>query len=107
MVDSMCKNISELNKENGRYYGYDVQSNQLVEECAELIQAVNKYRRAEAYVFHNNDIEAALNNYIEEIADVEIMLEQIKDLLQIPEEDIQAMKVYKINRTRERINSKG
>lgn len=39
----MCKNVSELNKENGRYYGYDVQSNQLVEECAELIQAVNRY----------------------------------------------------------------
>lgn len=39
-------NISEQNKENGRYYGYEAQSNQLVEECAELIQAVNKYRRA-------------------------------------------------------------
>ena len=30
-----------------RYYGYEAQSNQLVEECAELIQAVNKYRRVE------------------------------------------------------------
>lgn len=28
-------NISEQNKENGRYYGYEAQSNQLVEECAE------------------------------------------------------------------------
>ena len=99
--------ISEQNKENGRYYGYDVQSNQLVEECAELIQAVNKYRRAWGVVQENKDEEqVALDNLVEEMADVEIMLEQIKDLLQIPEEDIQAMKVYKINRTRERINNK-
>lgn len=40
----MCK-ISEQNKETAKYYGYEAQSNQLVEECAELIQAVNKYRR--------------------------------------------------------------
>ena len=41
----MCK-ISEMNLETAKYYGYEAQSNQLVEECAELIQAVNKYRRA-------------------------------------------------------------
>nr|DAU26850.1 MAG TPA: hypothetical protein [Caudoviricetes sp.] len=35
------------------------------------------------------------------------MLEQVKDLLQIPEEDIQAIKLYKVNRTRERIADKG
>ena len=33
----MCK-ISEMNLEIAKYYGYEVQSNQLVEECAELIQ---------------------------------------------------------------------
>ena len=42
----MCK-ISEMNLETAKYYGYEAQSNQLVEECAELIQAVNKYRRVE------------------------------------------------------------
>lgn len=41
----MCK-ISEMNLETAKYYGYEAQSNQLVEECAELIQAVNKYRRS-------------------------------------------------------------
>ena len=103
----MCKSVSEINKENGRYYGYEAQSNQLVEECAELIQAVNKYRRARgAGQETKNGEQVALNNLVEEMADVEIMLEQIKDLLQIPEEDIQAMKVYKINRTRERINDR-
>lgn len=98
-------NISEQNKENGRYYGYEAQSNQLVEECAELIQAVNKYRRARAADKDREQV--ALDNLVEEIADVEIMLEQVKDLLQIPEEDIEAIKLYKVNRTRERIADKG
>ena len=109
-------NISEQNKENGRYYGYEAQSNQLVEECAELIQAVNKYRRArgrgqvlspllEPSQADKDREQVALDNLVEEIADV--MLEQVKDLLQIPEEDIEAIKLYKVNRTRGRIADKG
>ena len=42
------RNLRELNYKVADYYGYEAQSNQLVEECAELIQAVNKYRRARA-----------------------------------------------------------
>lgn len=34
----VCK-IREMNLETAKYYGYEAQSNQLVEECAELIQA--------------------------------------------------------------------
>ena len=45
-MSNMCK-IREMNLEIAKYYGYEAQSNQLVEECAELIQAVNKYRRVE------------------------------------------------------------
>ena len=59
----MCK-ISEMNLETAKYYGYEAQSNQLVEECAELIQAVNKYRR----------VETGLGQ------PVELMLEQVKYL---------------------------
>ena len=102
----MCKSISELNKETAKHYGYEAQSNQLVEECAELIQAVSKYRRATAGVGQPvaEDKKAiALENLIEEIADVEIMLEQIKYLLQIPEDELEAVKLYKVNRTRERM----
>lgn len=103
--DFMCKKLSDQNKENAKYYGYEAQSNQLIEECAELIQAVNKYRRV-AGIGQPVDAdkkEVALGNLVEEIADVEIMLEQIKYLLQIPEEDIEAIKIYKVNRTKERI----
>lgn len=100
--------ISKTNKETAKYYGYEAQSNQLVEECAELIQAVNKYRRAGAHLGQPTEAteNVALNNLVEEIADVELMLEQVKYLLQIPEDDIVAVKQYKVNRTVERIQAK-
>lgn len=102
-------NISDLNIKNAEHYGYEAQSNQLVEECAELIQAVSKYRRAAAKGEDEKLIAKliALGNLIEEIADVEIMLEQIKHLLKIPEEDLFAYKQFKINRTKERIEGRG
>lgn len=105
--------ILEENKRIADHYGYEAQSNQLVEECAELIQAVNKYRRAkvgkvlspvlEPLQADRDREQVALDSLIEEIVDVEIMLEQIKYLLQIPEEDLIAVKQYKINRTKERM----
>ena len=92
--------ISAENIKNGRYYGYEEQSGQLVEECAELIQAVSKFRRVGEDI---NKREVAFNNLVEEIADVEVMLEQIKVLLGIHPEDLTAVKQYKVNRTMERI----
>ncbi len=102
----MGMSVSDLNKENAKYYGYEAQSNQLVEECAELIQAVSKYRRAVTGLGQptaEDKKAVALENLIEEIADVEIMLEQVKYLLQIPEDELEVVKLYKVNRTRERI----
>ena len=95
----MIASVSELNKETAKHYGYEAQSNQLVEECAELIQAVSKYRRAKTAEMQDT----ALANLIEEIADVEIMLEQIKYLLQISEDGLDAVKYFKVNRTRARM----
>lgn len=101
----MCK-IREMNLETAKYYGYEAQSNQLVE----LIQAVNKYRRVETGLGQPvaEDKKAiARDNLVEEIADVELMLEQVKYLLQIPEDELLAVKTFKVNRTRERMeNSK-
>lgn len=103
----VCK-IREMNLETAKYYGYEAQSNQLVEECAELIQAVNKYRRVETGLGQPvaEDKKAiARDNLVEEIADVELMLEQVKYLLQIPEDELLAVKTFKVNRTRERMES--
>lgn len=51
------------------HYGLESQLNILQEELAELIQAVSKYRRGDP------------SHIIEEIADVEIMLDQVVYLL--------------------------
>lgn len=88
--------------------GYKEQSMQLIEEMAELTQAISKYRRY-------NDIEKLLN-LIEELADVNIVLEQViyllskkikdemnDDLLKYFNDNIE----YKINRTKKRIESTG
>jgi len=60
----------QLISQTFRYYGEAAQLNQLQEECAELILAINKYRRKK---------ENALNNFIEEIVDVEILIDQFKN----------------------------
>ena len=92
--------------------GYEEQSMQLIEEMAELTQAISKYRRY-------NDIEKLLN-LIEELADVNIVLEQVIYLLskKIKDEmnddwlkyfnDYFNYNVeYKINRTKKRIERTG
>lgn len=62
MIDERLNQIAE-------HYGLDEQLNMLQEECAELIQAVSKYRR--------NPTFESYAHICEEIADVEIMTEQI------------------------------
>lgn len=54
------------------HYGVINQLDILVEECAELIQAVSKYKRS-------NYAKAELDHVAEEMADVQIMLRQIAD----------------------------
>lgn len=95
-------NIAEQNIENANFYGYENQSHQLIEECAELIQAVNKFRRAHRKG-EKEGIEIAKDNLVEEIADVELMLDQIKYMLNISEQSILGMKHYKVHRTKENI----
>ena len=92
------------NLDSADYYGYEAQSNQLIEEMAELIQAVNKHKRVLNYgqtvKLTLND---AVNNISEEIADVELMLAQIKHLLGINPKYVEQIKIGKVNRTKERI----
>ena len=82
-------------------YGYNSQSRQLIEEMAELTQAINKAWRM------GNDFDNLLvqkRNIKEEIADVMIMLEQMKYLLNIYEDDIETIINRKILRQLERIS---
>ena len=77
------------------HYGTDSQMRQTQEEAAELIVAISKYER-----FKTDQCKEAL---IEEMADVLLMIEQLKILLNINEIDIEHWISLKIYRQESRI----
>lgn len=93
------------NIENAEHYGYEPQSNMLVEEMAELTQAINKFWRKNkcGVGIWIPSKGKELEQIIEEIADVEVMLHQIKHLLGINPKYVEQIKIEKVNRTKERI----
>lgn len=100
---------NKLIKQIAEHYGYEPQSRQLIEEMAELIQALNKmwrYSRPKDKKANpvNSDFTTVINNVFEEIADVEICLQQVKLLLDC-EKEVEAYKEQKINRQIERIKA--
>ena len=81
------------------FYKLETQSRQFNEELAELIQANSKYLR-----YSNSDMEwKYLQNICEEVADVQIMIEQMLYLLDIDKQAIEEIKMKKIDRQLERI----
>lgn len=89
-------------------YGYESQSRQLIEEMAELTVAINKLWRVERFCDRKNIMDVKGFSYPEtkeiigEIADVEIMLAQIKHLLDCQDE-VEQEKERKIFRQLERM----
>lgn len=81
------------------YYGADNQISIAQEELAELIQALSKYRRAN----DGNDFHKACAAIVEEMADVTLMLQQLRYLLVINEADVDAEMELKIERQLRRI----
>lgn len=79
------------------HYGLRVQMRQLIEEMAELTQVICK---AERY-----DLDTVRDHLAEEIADVEIVLEQVDYLL--GDNRIEQIKAEKIARQKGRINAGG
>lgn len=73
------------------FYGKKAQCNQAMEECAELIVAINKCLRYP-------DDDQRINNLIEEIADVIIMICQLEVMFQIPDSEIVSMIKFKEDR---------
>ncbi len=85
-------------------YGKIPQLDMLTEECAELIQAVCKYKRK---IKHGTPQEAnrAKDSMVGEMADVLIMIQQIKDGLGIADSEVDAFINYKLIRQLERIGA--
>lgn len=77
MITLTEKERKEALREIAEHYGTGNQLEMLIEECAELIQAVQKMKRSECL--------ATTNNFIGEFADVWIMMNQIACLLDVDE----------------------
>lgn len=79
-----------------RQNGYKMQTMVAIEEMSELTKELVKFMRGE----HNTDAIA------EEIADVEIMLRQMKIIYDIKDEDVEKLMVIKLKRLKERMEEK-
>lgn len=86
----------ELYQKALKLWGPTAQVFMLMEEIGELMQAVSKYYRKPSA--ENKE------HLAEEIADVEIMLEQMRVVLDVKEKDIQKQKKHKLDRLLIRVN---
>lgn len=85
------------------HYGADDQRNILIEECGELIQAAAKLNRPAK---DDGEKLKRRENFIEELADVSIMIEQMKSSLTISERKLfNEFVAQKIMRQLERIQN--
>ena len=87
--------IAKLGEEN--------QMRQTQEELAELIVAINKYERAIKYNGCPSYIAYIRKEVIEEMADVLIMLDAVKKILDIQDEEIEYFRTFKLNRLLDRL----
>lgn len=92
--------MKEAIKQIADNYGYKNQRKKLIEEMAELTVEICHLDERGNY----NDFKHRQGIY-EEIADVEVVLEQIKYLLNC-EDEVEAMKTYKMRRQLERMGEK-
>ena len=85
-------------KEVIEFYGRESQCRMMMEECGELIQAVNKMLR------YPNDVQVR-DNLVGELADVSIMIEQMLEVFDVSEDELVEKMVEKnvriLNRIRE------
>lgn len=88
------RNIEKLAKKNG----YETLFRQLTEEAAELIVAIQKYKRSEDEKCTTSEIKKKGDDIIKEIADVQICIDQLMIKDSIDERDMNYFKGQKIIR---------
>ncbi len=91
--------MDERIKQIADHYGYSKQKIQLMEEMGELMQAVSKYDRAAAGFEAYN----AMLNLIDELVDVQIMIDQFRELFGVIPECFENKYDAKLRRQIERI----
>ena len=87
--------IAKLGEEN--------QMRQTQEELAELIVAINKYERAIKNDGYPSYIDYTRKEVIEEMADVLIMFDAVKKMLDIQDEELEHFRTFKLNRLLNRL----
>lgn len=89
-------------------FGIENRIDQTQEECAELIQALSKYKRTVVKKDKTCSVDElkARNMVKEEIADVEFCLTQIKKLMSISDMEIEGIKSVKVTRIKKRMECK-
>lgn len=85
-------------------YGADAQLEQVIEECSELILAIQKYKRNIGKCQTIEQQDGLRKNVIDEVADVTIMMRQCNFIFS-PEEITTAIS-YKVHRQKQRLESK-
>lgn len=85
-----------------RHYGIETQCRQTIEEMAELTQAITKFWRYSGT--DANKLHSLTAHIAEELADVEIMIEQLKILFDVRNE-VSETKTGKLLRQLERIEN--
>ena len=89
--------------DRAEHIGLENRINQTIEECAELIHILCKYKRIlEQDKTCDTSMSVAQYHIAEEIADVKICLEQLEYLLQ-NKNQVEALKQHKLERTEQRI----
>ncbi len=78
------------------WWGIDPQFNMMIEECAELIQAIQKYKRNDGFIDQE-----LINKMCEEVADVKIMVAQIEYLYP---KQVRKWEAVKLTRLKERLD---
>ena len=87
--------IAKLGEEN--------QMRQTQEELAELIVAINKYERAIKNDGCPSHIAYTRKEVIKEMTDVLIMLDTVKKILDIQDEELEHFRTFKLNRLLDRL----
>ena len=91
-----------LYKQAVEKWGEDAQLDQMIEEMAELIVALNKLKRAKHFVAQKK--EGVMENLFEELADVKLCLEQMEWIF--GKENIDSVMEIKIKKFIKQLNDK-
>lgn len=91
--------MDERIKQIADFYGYGKQKMMLMEEMGELMQAVSKFDRAEVG-FESHE---AMWNLIDELVDVQVMIDQFREIFGVLPECFEGKYNAKLNRQIKRI----